>query len=116
MDVRLAGPLSVEFNLMWRNVGFDLSRELPGNRFRSTTRILDLPVLARLTAFRGSATRPFVSGGYLRRYASNTISGDFMSARTRIGWSHGWAAGAGVSFGTGFLRIEPEYRYSNAWT
>jgi opacity protein-like surface antigen len=115
IDVRLAGPLSLEFNPMWRRVGFDFSREFPGNPFRSTTRIVDLPVLARLTASRGSAIRPFVSGGYLRRYYSNTISGAFMSPRTLSGWSHGWAGGAGVSFAAGRIRIEPEYRYSNAW-
>jgi opacity protein-like surface antigen len=113
VDVRLWGPLSVEFNPMWRRVGFDVSRAIPASQFRSTTHILDLPVLGRLTAFRGRSMQPFVSGGYVRRYSSNMVSSDRFRASRFNSWHNGGAVGGGVSFAVGRLRIEPEYRYSN---
>lgn len=113
VDVRLWGPLSVEFNPASRRIGFDVGREIPSVRFRSRTRILDLPLLGRFTAFRGRAIQPFISGGYVRRFSSETLSGDFMSTRELSGWTNGGAAGGGVSFAMGPVRIEPEYRYSN---
>lgn len=113
VDVKLAGPLSVEFNPMWRRVSFDIGREIPSSTFRSTTQSLDLPLLGRLTAFRDRAIRPFISGGYVRRFSSNRVSGDFIRASRFNSWHNGGAVGGGVSFPVGRLRIEPEYRYSN---
>lgn len=113
LDVRLAGPLSVELNPMWRRIGFDIGREIPSNPFRSSTHIVDLNLLGRLTASRGRPIQPFISGGYVRRFSSNRVSGDFFTLRRLNRWHNGGAIGAGVSFAVGRLRTEPEYRYAN---
>lgn len=113
VDVRLWGPLSAEFNPMWRRVSFDIGREVPSTPFRSSTHVLDLPLLGRLTFRRGGGVRPFVSGGYVRRFFSNTVSGDVLHPRRYNGWDNGGAVGGGVSFPAGRLRIEPEYRYTH---
>ncbi len=114
-DVKLWRPLSLEVDGLYRRTGSEAA--LGGVKLGNQQNIWDFPVLikAGLTP-RGSAIRPFLSGGYVLRAYNNKMegmsgSGGVMTfSETKV--YHGGAAGGGVEFKVGRFAIVPEYRYS----
>jgi hypothetical protein len=111
VGVKLWGPVSAEFSLTTRLLGYSLGAG--DTKTQMWARVLDIPVQARIEGPERSGVKPFISGGYVRRMGRLTGRASGIAVAGLTEWWNGGAVGGGISFKVGRARIEPEYRYTH---
>jgi hypothetical protein len=110
--VPLKGPAAIEVNSMWRSARLDFQRveDTPLKAIRY--QVFDIPMLARITVHERNRAQVFASGGYVLRTMLVTNEVPTAATASQRYWYHGGAVGGGISIGFGWVRLEPEYRFT----
>ncbi len=128
LDVELWKGLGVEFDALYRRIGFDASRDYVEAYYaRQRGNSWEFPLLAKYRLPVSEVVRPFVGAGFAWRkttgsgYTQQMVwahPGDDLSRRpyeADYPTTHGAVVGGGVEFNAKHLRIAPEFRYTH-WT
>lgn len=125
VEVRLPWNLAVEFDALYRRIGFDHDRR--NNPVRVYTRERDnsweFPILAKYRVLPSASIVPFAVAGYAPRVVTGSgttrlVSSPFPGNREPVPYNtsydvtHGFVVGGGAEFRAWKLRMAPEVRYT----